>query len=106
MKTFFIAISLCVSMNVMAVEFTLQEVRYDDQKIYFFPNEAQPNPKECEAAVPFVLSQQQEGYEQIYSMSLTALGSGLKMQCWLSGCTNSAWGGTRPQVYACGIFAK
>lgn len=105
MRNILIGICLLLSINVLAVEFTLQEVRYDNKTLYFFPKEAQSNPKECDGAIPFVLSEDQDGFYPIYSMSLVALTSGRKMQCWLSGCTDSVWGDSRPQVYACGLLA-
>jgi hypothetical protein len=89
-----------------AVEFTLKEVRYDKKKIYLYPNEGQTNTLECGAGTPFVLEEAQDGFNEMYSMALSALVSGKKMQCWLSKCTTSAWGSTRPQAYACGLLAK
>lgn len=89
-----------------AVEFTLKEVRYDKKKVYLFPNEAQANKLECDVGAPFVLEEAQDGFKEMYSMALSALVSGKKMQCWMRACTSSAWGNTRPHAYACGLLAK
>lgn len=48
-----------------------------------------------------------EGFQQMYSMSLTALASGKRMQCWFRDCAVSTWGGkTLPRIYACGLLAE
>lgn len=105
-KLVFLILFMSFPMLASAVQFTLQEVRYDKKKVYLYPNETQVNKLECGAASPFVLEEAQDGFQEMYSMALSALVSGKKLQCWRSKCTSSTWGDTRPQVYACGLLAN
>lgn len=106
MKYFTLLLGIFFTSSVLAQEFTVKEVRYDKKIIYIFPNETQANTQKCDVASPFIVSDSEDGFEQMYSMSLAALASGKKMQCWFSGCAKSAWGNTRPKVYACGIKSQ
>jgi hypothetical protein len=106
-KGLILALVLAFPSFAAGAEFTLKEIRYDKKKVYLFPNNGVAvTSLSCDAGAPFVLEEAQDGFKELYSMSLAALVSGRKMQCWFSKCTSSTWGGTRPQAYACGLLAQ
>lgn len=87
-------------------EFKVNQVRVENGVTYIFPKTAIENGEECDSSSSIILNVNAIGYDQIFSIALAAAASGKNMQCWVSSCTGSPWGSTRPVIYACEYMAE
>ena len=81
-------------------------MRVEKGNVYIFPASTVSNGLSCDVASPIKLEQEDAGFKEMYSASLTALASGKSIKFWLISCASSPWSKTVSKAYASGLLAN
>ncbi len=107
MRQLFLFCLMIISFNIFAGpgtgEFYIQEIRAESGSIYIYPKTELNNDLECEKNSPVKLEPDDLGFEQMFSLAITAQTTKQKIKFWLRSCVSSPWGKTVPKAYAAGL---
>ncbi|MBQ4836610.1 hypothetical protein [Pseudoalteromonas luteoviolacea] len=72
--------------------FLIKHIQVEHGHVYMWGDGMQ-NPKNCDISGVVKLDKTKEGFDQMYSLALTAMASGKKIGFWASHCGATPWGG-------------